>query len=198
MTELKNDLLLRALLREPVPTHAASGSCGRPVAICPSIARFAQQAGDFMSVVPQPGACLRGHAAAAAALQAGCGDPVFGHPDGSRCAWVWACTLRRARAEVQAAGADGGRDPRPAAPDVEQTLGYVFEAVRTIRRELERQVPLIGFAGSPWTVATYMVEGRSSRDFATIKGLAAEDPDGAVNAAGHRGRDHDRLSERAD
>jgi uroporphyrinogen decarboxylase len=59
-------------------------------------------------------------------------------------------------------------------PDVERSLSYVFEAVRTIRRELNGRVPLIGFAGSPWTVATYMVEGRSSRDFATIKGLAAE------------------------
>ena len=59
---------------------------------------------------------------------------------------------------------------------VEKELGYVFEAVRTIRRELNGSVPLIGFAGSPWTVATYMVEGRSSRDFATIKGLAAENP----------------------
>ena len=61
-------------------------------------------------------------------------------------------------------------------PDVEQKLGYVFEAVRTIRRELNGDVPLIGFAGSPWTVATYMVEGQSSREFATIKGLAKEDP----------------------
>ena len=52
----------------------------------------------------------------------------------------------------------------------------MFDAVSTIRRELDGQVPLIGFAGSPWTVGTYMVEGRSSRDFATIKGLAAEDP----------------------
>lgn len=61
-------------------------------------------------------------------------------------------------------------------PDVEKTLAYVFAAVRTIRRELNGAVPLIGFAGSPWTVATYMVEGRSSRDFAIIKGLAAENP----------------------
>jgi uroporphyrinogen decarboxylase len=62
------------------------------------------------------------------------------------------------------------------APDVSESLGYVFDAVRTIRRELDGRVPLIGFAGSPWTVGTYMVEGRSSRDFATIKGLANEDP----------------------
>ncbi len=63
-----------------------------------------------------------------------------------------------------------------AVPDVHSSLGYVFEAVSTIRNALDGKVPLIGFAGSPWTVATYMVEGRSSRDFATIKGLAKEDP----------------------
>jgi len=62
-------------------------------------------------------------------------------------------------------------------PDVEQKLGYVFEAVRTIRRELNGEVPLIGFAGSPFTVGTYMVEGGSSREFPTIKALAKESPD---------------------
>ena len=61
-------------------------------------------------------------------------------------------------------------------PDVAGELGYVFDAVRTIRRELDGRVPLIGFAGSPWTVATYMVEGGSSREFATIRALAADDP----------------------
>jgi uroporphyrinogen decarboxylase len=65
---------------------------------------------------------------------------------------------------------------RLAAPDVTDDLGYVFDAVRTIRKELAGRVPLIGFAGSPWTVGTYMVEGGSSRDFRRIKGLAAEDP----------------------
>lgn len=64
-----------------------------------------------------------------------------------------------------------------AAPDVSESLGYVFDAVRTIRRELDGRVPLIGFAGSPWTVGTYMVEGGSSREFTTIKGLAKEDPE---------------------
>jgi uroporphyrinogen decarboxylase len=60
--------------------------------------------------------------------------------------------------------------------DVADSLGYVFDAVRTIRRELDGMVPLIGFSGSPWTVGTYMVEGGSSREFPTIKGLAKEDP----------------------
>ena len=62
-------------------------------------------------------------------------------------------------------------------PDVEKTLGYVFDAVRTIRRELNGQVPLIGFSGSPWTLATYMVEGGSSKDFANIKAMAYDKPE---------------------
>jgi uroporphyrinogen decarboxylase len=55
-------------------------------------------------------------------------------------------------------------------------LRYVMDAVRLIRRELDGQVPLIGFAGSPWTVGTYIVEGGSSRDFSRIKGMMYEDP----------------------
>lgn len=62
-----------------------------------------------------------------------------------------------------------------AVPDVAKKLGYVFDAVALTRRELDGIVPLIGFSGSPWTVATYMVEGRSSRDFEKIKGLVADD-----------------------
>jgi len=62
-------------------------------------------------------------------------------------------------------------------PDVESKLGYVFDAVRTIRRELNGDVPLIGFAGSPFTVGTYMVEGGSSREFPTIKAIAKESPE---------------------
>lgn len=50
-----------------------------------------------------------------------------------------------------------------AVPDPELELGYVMDAVRTIRRELKGQVPLIGFSGSPWTLATYMVEGGSTK-----------------------------------
>jgi uroporphyrinogen decarboxylase len=54
-------------------------------------------------------------------------------------------------------------------PDPETDTRYVMDAVRTIRRELHGRVPLIGFAGSPWTVATYMVEGGGSRTFEHIK-----------------------------
>ncbi|GAB6068450.1 uroporphyrinogen decarboxylase [Methylothermus subterraneus] len=61
--------------------------------------------------------------------------------------------------------------------DPEVELGYVLEAVRLIRKELDRKVPLIGFAGSPWTLATYMVEGGSSRDFKRVKTLLYDRPE---------------------
>ena len=64
-----------------------------------------------------------------------------------------------------------------ATPDPEDELGYVMNAVRTIRQELDGRVPLIGFAGSPWTIATYMAEGGSSRDFANIKGMMYGNPE---------------------
>ncbi|WP_132999082.1 uroporphyrinogen decarboxylase [Luteimonas arsenica] len=61
-------------------------------------------------------------------------------------------------------------------PDMETELGYVMDAVRVIRRELDGRVPLIGFSGSPWTLACYMVEGGGSKDFARIKAMAYNDP----------------------
>lgn len=59
----------------------------------------------------------------------------------------------------------------------EGSLDYVFNAVKMIRRELDNLAPLIGFAGSPWTLATYMVEGQSSRDHAHTKALAYREPE---------------------
>ncbi|MGH8124449.1 MAG: uroporphyrinogen decarboxylase [Rhodanobacteraceae bacterium] len=57
-------------------------------------------------------------------------------------------------------------------PDPEASLRYVMDAVRLIRGELRGRVPLIGFAGSPWTLACYMIEGEGSRDFARVKAFA--------------------------
>jgi uroporphyrinogen decarboxylase len=56
-------------------------------------------------------------------------------------------------------------------------LSYVMDAVRTIRSALNGSVPLIGFSGSPWTLATYMVEGGSSKDFANVKTMAYDKPE---------------------
>jgi uroporphyrinogen decarboxylase len=61
-------------------------------------------------------------------------------------------------------------------PDPEEELGYVLDAVRLIRRELDGRVPLIGFAGSPWTVATYMVEGGTSKNFSRVKEMLYDQP----------------------
>ena len=70
---------------------------------------------------------------------------------------------------------------RLAVPDIDRELRYVTDAVRTIRRELDNSVPLIGFSGSPWTLACYMVEGGGSDNFSKVKSLAMNDP-----AAMHR------------
>ena len=63
-----------------------------------------------------------------------------------------------------------------AVPDMETDLRYVMDAVRTIRRELDGNVPLIGFSGSPWTLACYMVEGGGSKDWGRVKALALNEP----------------------
>lgn len=62
-------------------------------------------------------------------------------------------------------------------PDPEEELRYVMDAVRTIKRTIAGQVPLIGFAGSPWTLATYMVEGSSSKTFGHIKHMLYKAPE---------------------
>jgi len=65
---------------------------------------------------------------------------------------------------------------RLAVPDMETDLRYVMDAVRTIRRELDGSVPLIGFSGSPWTLACYMIEGGGSDNYSKVKSLALNDP----------------------
>lgn len=67
-------------------------------------------------------------------------------------------------------------------PDIGSTLGYVTDAVKAIRRALtdgqgRQRVPLIGFSGSPWTLACYMVEGAGSDDFRTVKSMLYARPD---------------------
>ncbi len=75
-----------------------------------------------------------------------------------------------------------------ARPDVDGTLGYVFAALRTVRRELAGRVPVLGFGGTPWTLASYLVEGGTSKQFTHLLGWSWEDPKGL-------GRLLDRLAE---
>jgi uroporphyrinogen decarboxylase len=60
----------------------------------------------------------------------------------------------------------------------EATLGYVFEAIRTVRRELAGRVPLLGFGGTPWTLAAYLVEGGGSKHFEHLLAWSYGDPEG--------------------
>jgi len=62
-------------------------------------------------------------------------------------------------------------------PEVEQDLAYVFDAVKSIKQALNERVPLLGFAGSPWTLATYMIEGQGGTDFLNIKKMLYARPD---------------------
>ena len=63
-------------------------------------------------------------------------------------------------------------------PDVDESLGYVFDALRMVRRELSGRVPVIGFGGTPWTLAAYLVEGGTSKSFARLLGWSYRDPAG--------------------
>ncbi len=176
MSKLENDLLLRALMREPVPRTPLwiMRQAGRYL---PEYREVRAQAGDFMSLCRNPDlACevtmqpLRRYKLDAAILF----SDILTVPDAMGLELYFVSGEGpKFRRPVQSAGAI--RALR--VPDVEKELGYVFDAVRTIRRELNGKVPLIGFAGSPFTCGTYMVEGGSSREFPTIKGMAAEAPE---------------------
>ncbi len=175
-TELANDLLLRTLMREPVPRTPVwiMRQAGRYL---PEYRATRAQAGDFMSLCRNPElACevtmqpLRRYALDAAILF----SDILTVPDAMGLGLYFE-TGEGPKFERPVQTADAVRALK--VPDVEKELGYVFEAVRTIRRELNGKVPLIGFAGSPFTVGTYMVEGGSSREFPTIRALAQESPE---------------------
>ncbi len=61
-------------------------------------------------------------------------------------------------------------------PDVNETLGYVFDAIKLIKQELNGRVPLIGFAGAPWTILCYMVQGKGSKTFDEAKAFCYMQP----------------------
>ena len=176
MSELKNDVFLRALMRQPVSRTPVwiMRQAGRYL---PEYREVRGQAGDFMSLCRNPElACevtmqpLRRYKLDAAILF----SDILTVPDAMGLGLHFIeGEGPKFRDPVQSS--DAIRKLR--VPEVEKKLSYVFDAVRTIRRELNNEVPLIGFAGSPFTVGTYMVEGGSSREFPTIKALAKESPD---------------------
>lgn len=172
---LENDLLLRALRREPVERTPVwlMRQAGRYL---PEYRATRAKAGSFMQLCTTPElACevtlqpLERFALDAAILF----SDILTIPDAMGLGLYFSET-------------EGPRFERPitnttdiaklAIPDPEQELAYVTNAVRTIKAALAGKVPLIGFAGSPWTLATYMVEGGSSKTFAKVKQLLYQQP----------------------
>ncbi len=176
MSDLKNDVFLRALMRQPVDRTPVwiMRQAGRYL---PEYRELRAQAGDFMSLCRNPElACevtmqpLRRYKLDAAILF----SDILTVPDAMGLGLHF-ITGEGPKFKDPVQTADAIRALK--VPDVENKLGYVFDAVRTIRRELNGDVPLIGFAGSPFTVGTYMVEGGSSREFPTIKAIAKDTPE---------------------
>ncbi|WP_080777545.1 uroporphyrinogen decarboxylase [Chryseobacterium phocaeense] len=66
-----------------------------------------------------------------------------------------------------------------AVPDVDDTLGYVFDAIELTLLKLDNEIPLIGFAGSPWTILCYCVEGKGSKAFDIAKSFCFQQPEAA-------------------
>ncbi|MBK1691883.1 uroporphyrinogen decarboxylase [Ectothiorhodospira mobilis] len=176
MSQLKNDRFLRALLREPVDTTPVwiMRQAGRYL---PEYRETRARAGSFMNLCRSP------EMACEVTLQ-----PLDRFPLDAAILFSDILTIPDAMGlGLYFAEGEGPRFERPVqdaaairalgVPDPEDELRYVTDAVRLIRRELDGRVPLIGFSGSPWTLATYMVEGGSSKDFARIKGMMYDDPD---------------------
>jgi len=174
-TVLKNDVLIRALLRQPVPYTPVwiMRQAGRYL---PEYVRVRERAGDFMSL------CRNAELACEVTLQ-----PLRRFDLDAAILFSDILTIPDAMGlGLYFVSGEGPKFERPLrssraigllkVPDVDDKLRYVFDAAALVRRELDGKVPLIGFSGSPWTVATYMIEGGSSREFSKAKGLAAEQP----------------------
>lgn len=174
-TVLKNDLLLRALLRERVDRTPVwmMRQAGRYL---PEYRATRARAGSFLKL------CMTPELACEVTLQ-----PLDRYPLDAAILFSDILTIPHALGlGLQFETGEGPKIERPvrsavdvarlAVPDPSTQLRYVLDAVSLIRRELAGRVPLIGFAGSPWTVGTYIVEGGSTREFARIKGMMFEDP----------------------
>ena len=176
MASLENDRFLRALLREPVDRTPLwmMRQAGRYL---PEYREIRAEAGSFMNLCTNPElACevtlqpLRRYAMDAAILF----SDILTVPDALGLGLYFSeGEGPRFERPISTAAEIHALDPARAASE----LGYVMDAVSLIRKELKGSIPLIGFAGSPWTLATYMVEGGSSKDFAKVKSLAFNEPE---------------------
>jgi uroporphyrinogen decarboxylase len=172
---LQNDLLLRALAREPTPRRPMwmMRQAGRYL---PEYRATRARAGSFMAM------CTNPEFACEVTLQ-----PIERFPLDAAILFSDILTIPHAmNLGLEFEGGEGPKFERPVrsvadvdklgVPDPGRELRYVIDAVALTRRELRGRVPLIGFAGSPWTVGTYMVEGGGSKTFGRIKRMLYESP----------------------
>lgn len=171
----KNDCFLRALLRQPVERTPVwiMRQAGRYL---PEYRKIRQQAGNFLNLCTNPDlACevtlqpLNRFRLDAAILF----SDILTIPD----AMGLGLSINEG---------EGPRFERPIRldadirklpiPDPEIELSYVMDTIRLIQKSLHGRVPLIGFSGSPWTLATYMVEGQGGTNFRRVKTLMYEQP----------------------
>jgi uroporphyrinogen decarboxylase len=175
LSSLKNDRFIKALLREPVDRTPVwmMRQAGRYL---PEYRATRKQAGNFMTLCQTP------ELACEVTLQ-----PLRRYPFDA--AILFSDILTIPDAMGQGLYFEEGEGPRfrkvirepadvEALPDIDVAgeLGYVTDAVALIRRELNGSVPLIGFSGSPWTLATYMIEGGGSKDFRIAKQFLYDHP----------------------
>ncbi len=173
---LQNDRFLRALLREPVDCTPVwmMRQAGRYL---PEYRATREKAGDFMTL------CRTPELACEVTLQ-----PLERFPLDAAILFSDILTVPDAMGlGLYFEEGEGPRFERPVrsradidalpVPDPETELRYVMDAVRTIRQALGGRVPLIGFSGSPWTLATYMVEGGGTKNFALAKGMMFDRPE---------------------
>jgi uroporphyrinogen decarboxylase len=172
----RNDTLLRALLREPTDYTPVwlMRQAGRYM---PAYNAIRQRAGSFLGLAKSP------DFATEVTLQ-----PVDAFPLDAAILFSDILTVPDAMGlGLYFADGEGPRFERPVrseadidalrAPDPGTELRYVTDAVTQVRRALDNRIPLIGFSGSPFTLACYMVEGGGSDDFRRIKTLAYAQPD---------------------
>jgi uroporphyrinogen decarboxylase len=176
MTKLKNDTFLRALLRQPTEYTPVwlMRQAGRYL---PEYNQTRARAGDFLSLCKNP------DLATEVTLQ-----PLARFPLDAAILFSDILTIPDAMGlGLHFTTGEGPKFERPlrdeweirslTAPDPDVHLRYVLDAVTQIRKALDNQVPLIGFSGSPFTLACYMIEGGSSSDFLLVKTMLYQRPE---------------------
>ena len=173
---MKNDTLLRALARQPVP-HTPIWLMRQAGRYLPEYNATRKRAGSFLALAKTPALATE------VTLQ-----PLERFPLDAAILFSDILTIPDAMGlGLGFAEGEGPRFERPVrdekaiaalgVPDPEAELGYVTAAVREIKKALAGRVPLIGFSGSPFTLACYMVEGSGSDDWRTLKGMRHARPE---------------------